>query len=224
MQVKRQYRINRVIGWFLLAVLVAVGVCLYSPAKLLFDQTFLTAEFKQLGISAPVCFVLLFTVALALGLPGNVLAVVGGSVFGLTWGTIWSLIGSTFGAVAAFWVARYLVHDWVTRYLGHHRLLQRLNQAIAHYPLTIVLATRFTPLSPFSLVNFLFGLTPIDLKTYAVGTFLGLIPLTFAYSWLGVSGYAAFQGGDHVSLYLALAFLTLLSVLPILMRRPSRSR
>jgi len=193
-----------------------IAVCLYSPLKLLFNESFLTDAFKQLGIYAPFWFVLVFTVALSLGFPGNVLAVVGGAVFGLTWGTVWSLLGSTLGAIAAFWLARYLFHPWVKQHFGNHPWMKRLNHAITRYPFTVVLVTRFTPLSPFSLVNFLFGLTPIDLKTYAAGTFLGLIPLTLAYSWLGVSGYEAFHGGDRWSLYFALGFLTMLSVLPVL--------
>ncbi len=221
MRIKQPYKR---LSWVALGVGTLVLVCLYSPVKLLFDETLLTAEFKHLGSAAPLWFVLLFTIALALGFPGNVLAVVGGAVFGLTWGTIWSLLGSTLGAIAAFWLARHLLHGWVTRHFGQHPWLRRLNQAIAQYPFTFVLATRFTPLSPFSLVNFLFGLTPIDLKTYTIGTFLGLIPLTLAYSWLGVSGLTALHGGDRWSLYLALGFLTLLSVLPILVPKKERQR
>lgn len=213
MQIKRP---DRLVGWVALFVGALVAVYLYSPFKLLFNEAVLTAELRQLGAMAPFFFVLLFTAALSVGLPGNVLAVVGGAVFGITWGTVWSLLGSTLGAIAAFGLARSLLHHRIKKQFGHHPWMQRLNQAIARYPFTVVLVTRFTPLSPFSLVNFLFGLTPIDLKTYAVGTFLGLIPLTLAYSWLGVSGSAAFQGGDRWSLYLALGFLTILSVLPIL--------
>lgn len=208
-------RLYKTAGWVAVLIGSLVAVYLYSPLQLLFNEALLTTALKQLGAFAPGLFVLLFTIALSLGFPGNVLAVVGGSVFGLTWGTIWSLMGSTLGAIAAFCLARYLLHDWIQRQVGQHPLMQRLNRAIADYPFTIVLITRFTPLSPFSLVNFLFGLTAIDFKTYTLGTFVGLMPLTLAYSWLGVSGYAAVQGGDRGSLYWALSFLTLLSVLPI---------
>lgn len=185
----------------------------------MFDETFLVARFKQLGTYAPVLFVALFVVALTLGFPGNVLAIVGGTVFGLIWGTILSLFGSTFGAMGAFWLARYLLHDRANQHFNDHPVLQRLNRSIARYPFTFVLAVRLTPLSPFSLVNFLFGLTPINLKTYTIATFLGLIPLTFAYSWLGVSGNTALRGGDRLPFILALAFMTLLSILPILTQK-----
>lgn len=222
MRIKQPYKL---MGWVVLFLSTLIAVCVYSPINLLFNEALLTAEFKQLGGSAPFFFVLLFTIALSLGFPGNVLAVVGGAVFGLTWGTIWSLTGSTLGAIAAFWIARNLLHNWVKKHFDQNPWMRRLNQAITHYPFTFVLATRFTPLSPFSLVNFLFGLTPIDLKTYAVGTFLGLIPLTLAYSWLGVAGLKAFHGGDRGSFYLAMAFLTVLSVLPIIApKRQTNSR
>ncbi len=75
------------------------------------------------------------------------------------------------------------------------------------------------PPFPFSLVNFLFGLTPIDLKTYVVGTFVGIIPLSAAYAWLGVTGNQVLHGGDRLPLFLALGLLTLLSLLPILARQ-----
>jgi uncharacterized membrane protein YdjX (TVP38/TMEM64 family) len=69
------------------------------------------------------------TIAIALGFPGNVLAVTGGAMFGLLLGTLLSVVGGTLGAIGAFWLARYSLHDWANRTFGHHRLLKRLNHA-----------------------------------------------------------------------------------------------
>lgn len=193
-----------------------------SQAVVLYNEAFLVNTMRQQGQYAPLIFVLLFTIATSLGFPGNVMSVVGGAVFGLVWGTVWSLLGATFGAIGAFWLARSFLHDWVAQQFGQLPLLKRLNQAIANYPFTIVLATRFTPLSPFSLVNFLFGLTPIHFKTYAWGTLFGLLPLTFAYSWLGITGHTAINGGDRLPVIFALSLLTILSVLPILTKKSAR--
>lgn len=214
----------KVVGWIGLFLTALIGVCLYTPVRLLFNEAFLSTELQQLGAAAPLFFILLFIVALTVGLPGNVLAVAGGTVFGLTWGTIWSLLGSTIGAVSAFLLARYCLHGWVEKHFGHHPMMRSLNQTIARYPFAVVLTTRFTPLSPFSLVNFLFGLTPINLRTYTLGTFLGLIPLTFAYSWLGESGHIALQSGNHLSLYLAMGLLSVLTVLPIVAQRLKQAK
>jgi len=198
--------------------LVLIG--LHSPVKELFDERFVVAIVKPSGSFAPLLFVLLLSVAISLGFPGNVLAIAGGALFGLLWGTLWSLIGCTLGAIGAFWLARSFLHTPIKQRFGHHPLLQRLNQAMANFPFSLVLAVRFTPLSPFSLVNFLFGLTPISLKTYALGTLIGLAPLTFTYCWLGVTGQRIWQGGDRLPFFLALGLLTLLSLLPILVKKP----
>ena len=204
--------------WIWAAFGSGIPLVLYvlSQALVVCNEALLVDMVRQQGQYAPLFFVLLFTVATSLGFPGNVISIVGGAVFGLVWGTVWSLLGATFGAMGAFLLARSLLHKWFIRQFGHLTLLQRLNRAIAEYPFALVLASRFTPLSPFSLLNFLFGLTPIDLKTYSCGTFLGLIPLTFAYSWLGITGHAALNGGDRIPLIFALSLLTILSLLPVL--------
>ncbi len=205
--------------WLALAVGVFAIICLSTPIKLLFDQAFLVMELHQLGPYAALMFVLGFAIITTLGFPGNVSTIAGGAVFGLYWGTLWSLTGATLGAIGAFLLTRYLVYDWATQRFGQKNLFQRINQAIAHNPMTFILAVRFTPLSPFSLVNFLFGLTPVAFKTYTIGTFFGIIPLTIANTWLGAAGKEAFSGGDRQPVFLALGLLTILSVLPLLVKQ-----
>lgn len=208
--------------WIAIGLLSFVAVCVLSPARHLFDYHFLLRHLNQLGMWSALVFVLGFATATSLGFPGNVMTIVGGAVFGLAWGTIWSLIGATAGAAGAFWLARYLLHDWAERRFGHHPTLNRLKQMISHQPFHFVLSVRLNPISPFSLVNFLFGLTPVGLKTYTVSTCLGIAPGTFAYAWLGASGKQAWQGGDQLPLVLALSLLAGLSLLPLLKRRNAK--
>ncbi|PZV12090.1 MAG: TVP38/TMEM64 family protein [Leptolyngbya sp.] len=205
--------------WAAFGTAIPLAMYFFSQVLVLYNEAVLVDMVRQQGQYAPVFFVLLFAIATSLGFPGNVISMVGGAVFGLAWGTVWSLLGATFGAMGAFLIARSLLHNWFTRQFGHLTLLQHLNRAIADHPFTLVVASRFTPLSPFSLLNFLFGLTPIDLKTYAWGTFLGLIPLTFAYSWFGITGYSALHGGDRLPVVFALSLLTLLTLLPMLTKK-----
>ena len=206
---------------FLLAIALfgLLLLCYFTPLKALFDQKFLEQQLQQLGNWAAGLFVLVYTLATVVGVPGTVLTVAGGAVFGIVWGTFWSVVGATLGAIGAFWVARYLLRDWAEQWLGRHKALGQFNEAVRHKPLTFVLAVRFAPICPFNLVNFLFGLTPIRCLDYAIGTFFGIIPGTLAYTWLGLAGGTALRGGDRFPFFLALGFLTLLSVLPLLAKR-----
>ncbi|MGB3292717.1 MAG: TVP38/TMEM64 family protein, partial [Phormidesmis sp.] len=141
-----------------------------------------------------------------------------GAVYGRWWGTLWSVIGATSGAIAAFWLARYLLHDWVKQRFHHRPLLQKLNHTLGQNTLSCVLIVRFSPVSPFNVVNFAFGLLPVPLGTYAVGTLIGIIPGTLAYTWLGVTGAEALSGESLLPLFGCLMGLMLLSALPVFIR------
>ncbi|MEO8889922.1 MAG: TVP38/TMEM64 family protein [Coleofasciculaceae cyanobacterium] len=205
--------------WLASAILGLLLLCWLTPLKVLFDQKFLEQQLQQLGNWAICLFVLVYTLATVVGVPGTVLTVAGGAVFGIIWGALWSVIGATLGAIGAFWVARYLSRDLAEKWFGRHKYLQQFNEAVRDKPLNFVLAVRFAPICPFNLVNFLFGLTPISCLDYAIGTFFGIIPGTLAYTWLGVAEGTALQEGDRFSFFLALTFLTLLSVLPVWVKR-----
>jgi uncharacterized membrane protein YdjX (TVP38/TMEM64 family) len=205
---------------FVLACLSLAALYLFIHAPVIFEQAYLALQLQRFGAYGVVLFIGGFAASHALGFPGNVLTIMGGALFGIVWGTVFSLIAATLGAVGAFLLARTLLHQWIEHRFGHYPLLQKLHQAIAHRPLNFVLAVRLNPLSPFSLVNFLFGLTPVTLTHYTVGTAIGIIPGTFAYAWIGASGKQALSGSDRVSLYFALSFLALLSLLPMLRKQP----
>ncbi|MEB3232717.1 MAG: TVP38/TMEM64 family protein [Leptolyngbyaceae bacterium] len=168
-------------------------------------------------------FLMAHTVAAVVGVPGTVLVVIGGVVFGLVWGTVWSVLGATLGAtlgaIAAFGMARYCFRHWVERRWSHHPAFKTLNRLLQQNELNCVLAIRFVPISPFSIVNILFGLSRISFTTYVVGTVVGIIPGTLAYTWLGVAGQDAWSGRGLLSLALALGALALLSIIPVLLKR-----
>lgn len=213
---------------FSIAASLAIGGSLYQGPSLaiLFDRQALIQLFSASranstgpsGLSIGL-FVLAHVVANAIGIPGTLLVIVGGAVYGLWWGTLWSVIGATLGAIAAFWLARYLLHDWFKQRFHHRLLFRKLNHTLCQNPLGCVLTVRFSPVSPFNVVNVAFGLTSVPLSAYAVGTFLGIIPGTLAYTWLGVTGAEAFSGGSLLPLFFCLVGLMLLSALPIFFRR-----
>ncbi|MEL6939796.1 MAG: TVP38/TMEM64 family protein [Cyanobacteria bacterium J06598_1] len=214
--------------FWLFLVFTAVGAIAYSQIgrqnlSLLFDQTVLTDFFKGAGPNSVYFFICAHVVANAVGIPGTLLVVVGGAVYGLWWGTVWSVIGATLGAIAAFWLARYLLHDWFKQRFHHRPLFQKLNRTLCSDGLSCVLTIRFSPVSPFNAVNFALGLTHVSLRPYAVGTFVGIIPGTLVYTWLGVTGAQALNGGSLAPLIICLLLLMLLSALPLIRRGLSAS-
>ena len=197
---------------FAIALLIAI---FSSPLKLFFDPAFLVDYFMADSSRSVVSFIVIYTLLTVFGVPGILLTVAGGGVFGIWWGTLWSVLGATLGALGAFLVARYLLRDFIEQRFGQNKLINKFNQTIVTSPLNCVLAIRFAPVSPFNIVNFVLGLTPLNWLTYTIATFVGIIPGTLAYTWLGASGLDALNGSDRFSFFCALSFLTILSILPI---------
>ena len=208
--------------WLVCTLAVLLLFCTIGPLKVIFDPMFLVEYLQENQCCVIVPFIITYTILTVIGIPGTVLTVAGGVVFGLWWGTLWSVIGATLGSLGAFWTARYLLRDYIKRKFGKHKLISKFNQAIADKPIRFVLTVRFAPISPFNVVNFVFGLTPLPWFTYTMATFIGIIPGTLAYTWLGTSGIEALEGGDRLPLIIAISFLTVLSILPMLANQSSR--
>ena len=204
--------------------IVGVSFVGWDAFSILFDREALI-EFFLMAKDSPVRSVLFFVcahiVANAIGVPGTVLVIVGGAVYGLWWGTVWSVLGATLGAIAAFWLARYLLHDWFQKRFAHRPMFKKLNDTLCANGLSCVLLIRFSPISPFNVVNFAFGLTPVQVRFYALGTLIGIIPGTLVYTWLGVTGIEALSGGSLVPLMCCLTVLMLLSALPFWLQKRS---
>jgi len=188
------------------------------------DYRALVTLIRSWGAYAVVGYVLLFAVATAVGVPGTFFPMVAGALFGWVWGSVWALLGATLGAILAFLVARYCAYDWLQQRMAHHWWLHALEQSVAAQPFWFILAVRLAPFSPFSIVNFGFGLTTIPFPTYAAATFIGLIPSIVTYAWFGAAGDTLLTTGDLLPLLAASLGLMLLTVVPLWWQRRQRNR
>lgn len=209
--------------WAFLLIGIVIAICGGQRLSLLWNQDALAMLLHQAGPWKVGVFITAHIIATAIGVPGTILVLVGGAVFGLVLGTIWSVIGATLGAIAAFGLARYLFHDWFKERFSHHPRFQGLNRMIHRQGLRCVMTIRFAPISPFNVVNFLFGLTTVRLEAYAIGTLVGIIPGTLLYTWLGVSGMQALQGKSLIPLIVCLSLLALLSAIPVWVQRSQQT-
>ena len=202
-----------VLGAALAAAIIWLGLHreLLQPAPL-------ERELQRFGGWAPLLFILLYAMGTVLFVPGLVLTVAGGALFGPVWGTLWNLTGATLGATLAFMIARYLAADWVAARSGER--LGGLMRGVEEEGWRFVAFVRLVPLFPFNLVNYAFGLTRVRLREYVLASFVCMAPGALAYTYLGFAGReaAAGQGGAIRKAVLAVAVLAFVAFLPRLVR------
>jgi uncharacterized membrane protein YdjX (TVP38/TMEM64 family) len=131
--------------------------------------------------------------------PGSLLTLAAGAIFGLGWGTAYVFVAATLGAAAAFLVARHLVRGAVERRLAGDARFAAIDRAIAHEGRRIVFLLRLSPVFPFNLLNYALGLTRVRFADYVVAS-LGMIPGTILYVYYGklAGDVAALAGGAKV--------------------------
>src|SRR4029450_4877934 len=139
----------------------------------------------KLGPLGPVMFVGLYVVATVLFIPGSVLTLGAGAVFGVALGSVCVSISATLGATAALLVGRYLSRDAIARKIEKNEKFAAIDRAVADEGWKIVLLTRLSPVFPFTLLNYAFGLTRVKLGHYVLASWIGMMPGTVMYVYLG---------------------------------------
>jgi uncharacterized membrane protein YdjX (TVP38/TMEM64 family) len=143
------------------------------------------AWIEAAGPVGPLVFFGLYVAACVFMLPGSILTLGAGAVFGLVNGTLLVSLSSTAGATAAFLVGRYLAREMVARRVAGNPTFAALDEAVAGEGWKIVGLTRLSPVFPFNLLNYAFGLTRVSLRDYLLASWVGMIPGTVMYVYLG---------------------------------------
>ncbi|WPC67557.1 VTT domain-containing protein [Rhodoferax ferrireducens] len=206
------------VRWLLgLALVSVIGLAVAWRDR--FDVAALQTWVESAGSAAPLVFIALYAAATVLFLPGSVITLAGGVLFGPIWGTLWSLTGATLGAALAFLIARYLGGDWIARRAGPR--LSRLNDGVAAEGWRFIAFVRLVPLFPFNLLNYALGLTRIAFLPYVLASALFMLPGALAFTWLGYAGREALSGGEGTvrAILIALALVTSMAFLPRWIRK-----
>ena len=140
---------------------------------------------QALGPWGRVLFILIYAVAAVLFIPGLPLTVGAGTLFGAVVGSLLVSAGSTLGATLAFLTGRYLARNWVTKKMAGNPTFAAIDRAIAEEGWRIVLLARLSPLLPFSVLNYAFAITRLRLGPYVLASWIGMIPPTIFYVYLG---------------------------------------
>ncbi len=129
-------------------------------------------------------YIALFILATVCLMPGSVLVLVGGMVFGPWLGTLLSLIAATLASAASFLLARALGRTLLLHYVGHTATFQALERGIARNGIDFLILTRLIPLFPYNIQNYAYGLTAIGFWPYTLISALTTLPGIFIYTFM----------------------------------------
>ncbi len=151
-----------------------------------------------LGPWGPLAFIVLYIAATVAFLPGSILTLGAGALFGVMKGTVFVSIASTLGATAAFAVARYAARGWVARKLADREKFAAIDEAVKTGGWRVILLLRLSPVFPFNLFNYAAGLTDVPMRQYIWASWLGMLPGTALYVYVGsLAGSVATVGQGH---------------------------
>ena len=181
-------------------VLVAIGG-VYAVSRVLPVGTYLARTMEwidRLGPWGYVVFAAVYVLACVLMVPGSVLTLGAGFVFGLARGTAAVSVSSTIGACIAFGLGRTLARGWIAKRVERTPRFRAIDQAVGREGFKIVLLTRLSPVFPFNLLNYAYGLTRVAFWKYAVASWIGMLPGTVMYVYFGgaVRSIAALGEGE----------------------------
>ena len=204
---------SRLLRIALLMLLVA-GLAVSFHYRDQLDPARFQTWIESAGLAAPLLFMLVYALGTVFFLPGSLLTLAGGAIFGPVWGTLYNLTGATLGAALAFLLARYLAGEWVERRTGGR--LRQLKEGVENEGWRFVAFVRLVPLFPFNLLNYALGLTRIPFLQYVVASWLFMLPGAVAYTYLGYVGREAVAGEQGIiqKSLLALALLAVVGFLP----------
>jgi uncharacterized membrane protein YdjX (TVP38/TMEM64 family) len=202
----------------LVFISAAILTIRFTGAVRYLEQDTLRSLIQGYGTLAPVIYIVVYTIAPALFVPGLPLTIAGGILFGPFWGVIYTITGATAGACAAFLVSRYIARDWIENKLKGPRWRQ-LDAGVERQGWKIVAFTRLIPLFPFNLLNYAFGLTKIKFLHYAVTTFIFMLPACIAFIVFSSSLLDIIRGKISPAFIIGLGLIVLVSLIPLFYRR-----
>jgi uncharacterized membrane protein YdjX (TVP38/TMEM64 family) len=177
-----------------LIVIIVIVIALFLAMRFLPVQQWLR-NFNdwvgQMGVAGIFIFIGVYAIATVLLAPGSILTIGAGFAFGLWKGFLSVWAGATLGASLAFLVARFIARDKVEAIAKGNEKFRNIDKAIGKQGAKLVFLLRLSPVIPFSLSNYFYGLTGVKFWPYVLASWIGMIPGTFLFVYIGTAGKAA---------------------------------
>ena len=193
---------------FLILIIVCIIVTILGVIILGgINQDDLQTWLGNMGILAPIIYIIFYTLATLLILPSTPFNLTGGAIFGIWYGTLWTTLAAIIAAIISFIFTRTIGRNLVTKKLKGH--WEAIDAEIYYGGLFYLFAIRLLPLIPYGIVNFASGLTSIKFKDYLIGTILGTLPGVFPFVMMG-AGINQLSQGSVFPLMFAFALIGML--------------
>lgn len=195
-----------------------IGIAIIIVVLLYINKEYLNLSPQEIrewilsyGAFAPVLYILLYTVRPLILFPASVLSLTAGLAFGALWGTVYTIIGATAGAIVSFLVARKVGTAFVKGKTSGPRMT-KITEQLEKRGFVYVLLLRLIPLLNFDLISYAAGISRVKFAPFVLGTLLGIIPGTFAYNFLGSS----IIGDKKLTVIAAVLVFLLITIIPII--------
>ena len=187
-----------------LAVLIVIVIALFLAMRFLPVQQWLRSFsdwVAQMGVAGILIFIVVYAVATVLMAPGSILTIGAGFAFGLWKSFLAVSAGATLGASLAFLVARFIAREKIEAIAQRNEKFRNIDSAIGRQGAKLIFLLRLSPVIPFNLSNYFYGLTAVKFWPYVLASWIGMIPGTLLYVYIGTAGKAAVAataGGEAV--------------------------
>ncbi|MEN6334564.1 MAG: TVP38/TMEM64 family protein [Phycisphaerales bacterium] len=156
----------------------------------------------SLGSWGPAALIGFYVISCVLLIPASIPTLAAGILFGVVKGSLVAMAGGTAGACVAYWVGRLLARDWVARRVAKNRQFTALDNAVDEHGIKVVILSRLSPIAPYAILNYVFGLTKVSFWKYVLGTVIGVLPAMVMYVYVGAglrsfAEVAAFARGEQ---------------------------
>jgi uncharacterized membrane protein YdjX (TVP38/TMEM64 family) len=187
-----------------IAVLTVILMALFLAMRFLPVQQWLSSFndwVGQMGTVGILVFIVVYALATVLLAPGSILTIGAGFAFGLWKGFLAAWTGATLGASLAFLVARFVARDKIESIAKRNEKFRKIDNAIGKQGAKLIFLLRLSPVIPFNLSNYFYGLTGVKFWPYVLASWIGMMPGTFLYVYIGAASKAAVTaaaGGEAV--------------------------
>lgn len=194
--------------WWLGACAVVIGLVLVLRSLSLGALALrLASDLRGHGWRGVVGFVMLFVCAEVAMVPGALLTMAAGYIYGPWWGVAVASPASLVAATVSFMLARTVLRARIRARFTGSRHFDAVRSAIADHSLKVVVLLRLSPLTPFNVANYAFGLSDVSLSHYVVASFVGLLPVSIFYAAVGSFAPSIVSAGAALSLTTRLVML-----------------